>query len=110
MRHQHRVLCFSIAFALLSLSIPKLGGRSWPLDNPLLAPQKENCKKCKYAKCIENLIAQKESLKEGYETLAKNWEQKWVDASGKPRLTVDLQKDYPGQNLVSIISSQMELL
>jgi hypothetical protein len=60
------------------------------------------------------MITQKESLKEGYENLAKLWESKWLDPSGKPKLTVDVEKEYADQkmrlNVLSVIASQMEVL
>jgi hypothetical protein len=60
------------------------------------------------------MITQKESLKEGYENLAKLWESKWLDPSGKPKLTVDVEKEYADQKMrlqvLGVIASQMEVL
>ena len=112
MKHQQMVILFAMAFGLLTLSNSLRELPSQAANKPA-ALQNERCK-CKHATCIENLITQKESLKEGYENLVKLWESKWLDPSGKPKMTVDVEKDYADQKMIlqvlGVIASQMEVI
>src|ERR1700752_3481191 len=113
MKHHQLITFFTISFGLLTLSYFPGEMPSQAVNQPAGATLLDSCK-CKHANCIKNMITQKESLKTGYENLAKSWEPKWLDPSGKPKSTIDLEKEYatPKErvNVLSVIKSQMDVL
>jgi hypothetical protein len=99
-------LALALALALMRMCLGNPATALAQASAPL-----ESCNACKYRACLESLLEQKKSLREGYENLAQKWEGKWLDAEGKPRAQVDLEADYPDlemrKQILAVLASQM---